>query len=731
VNNKFIIYKITNKINNRVYIGQTINFKERMNSYKKEIRNKNIQRPIILAMRKHGFKNFDIEIIDNSAINIEELNDLEIYYIEKENSMIDQNGYNIQTGGRDGFYDHSVRMKKDNLRIICLNDGNIFDNAFEVVDFYKVKFPSVLDTCAGRSIFTKEEKTFRYIDKYDTIQDDFEFELNRNQYELIDDNFKHLFIPIVENKVLDIMTGNVYKNIEELASEFNEKTIFNIKNSLNDNLYSSKTYSGHIFFYLDKNNDIIQKSNNEVDYYIYEKVLPKYRYLVKCKEKDLMYLDIVNNKTYYTTNEISEKENIPKYSIESQIRGERKSFDDNIFLQTHNGNIVPPKNKIITSKKLYDKVDDKYKVYLDIDKGIHQSSKKVIDLMTGVKYNSISEVANKLGVNGINISKCCRGLNKTCCNHVFRHLDENNNIIPSDMNVIVNKKIYEKILPEYRYLVDIGKGKQPRQVRLIDITTGKTYERIKDASIELNIDDTSITKCIQGKQCIVKGRIFLKLDENDNIINTNSKKIVNNIEYEKILPEYRHLVDKIEELDTDSKTFKSITKKQNRIIEITTGKAFDSYSKASVFFNISSESIAKCSKGFSNTTHDLIFFMCDEKYNIFKNSKVRKIDIDIYNKVLPKYKEFVKIDENIMKIIDITTGTIYNNTSDIKNKLNIDNGKVLRVINGVITYTDKNRIFRKINYKGEIQNIYPIKEVSQSIYNNILPEYRHLVKLKS
>lgn len=731
MSNEFIIYKITNKINNKIYIGQTINFKERMKSYKKEIRNKNIQRPIISAMRKHGFENFDIEIIDNSATNIEELNDLEIYYIEKENSMIDQNGYNIQTGGRDGFYDHSVRMRKYNLKIICLNDGMIFNDAFEAVDFYGVKFSSILDTCAGRTILTKEEKTFRYIDDNNIIQDDFRFRLKENQYELIDDNFKYLFVPIIENKVLDIMTGNIYKNIDELADEFNEKTIFNIKNSLNDNQYSSKTYSGHIFFYLDKNNDIIQKNNNEVDYYIYEKVLPKYRYLVKCKEKDLMYLDIVNNKIYYTTNEISEKENIPKYSIESQIRGERKSFDDNIFLQTYNGNVVPPKNKIITSKELYDKVDDKYKVYLDIDKGIHQSSKKVIDLMTGVKYNSISEVANNLGVSGNNISRCCRGLNKTCCNHVFRYLDENNNIIPSDMNVILNKKIYEKILPEYRYLVDIGKGKQPRQVRLIDITTGKSYERIKDASIELNIDDTSITKCIQGKQCIVKGRIFLKLDENDNIINTNSKKIVNNIEYEKILPEYRHLVDKIEELDTDSKTFKSITKKQNRIIEITTGKAFDSYSKASVFFNISSESIAKCSKGFSNTTHDLIFFMCDEKYNIFKNSKVRKIDIDIYNKVLPKYKEFVKIDENIMKIIDITTGTIYNNTSDIKNKLNIDNGQVSRVINGVITYTDKNRIFRKINYKGEIQNIIPIKEVPQSVYDNILPEYKYLVKLKS
>ena len=62
-----LIYKITNNINDRVYIGQTTKtLKERKNNYYNEYKwNKN-PRVIIQAMRKYGFNNFSFEIIEDN-----------------------------------------------------------------------------------------------------------------------------------------------------------------------------------------------------------------------------------------------------------------------------------------------------------------------------------------------------------------------------------------------------------------------------------------------------------------------------------------------------------------------------------------------------------------------------------------------------------------------------------------------------------------------------------------
>ena len=72
----YYIYKITNKINNKIYIGQTNNIKRRFNSHK------NNKRSVISkAINKYGVENFTFEIIE-IIHNVEQANDLEIEYIE-------------------------------------------------------------------------------------------------------------------------------------------------------------------------------------------------------------------------------------------------------------------------------------------------------------------------------------------------------------------------------------------------------------------------------------------------------------------------------------------------------------------------------------------------------------------------------------------------------------------------------------------------------------------------
>ena len=89
------IYKITNQINNKVYIGATtrhpsIRFEEH---YKDSIRFPD--RPFYKAINKYGIKSFKIDIIEEcDAVELEKR---EKYWIEYYGSF--KNGYNATVGG--------------------------------------------------------------------------------------------------------------------------------------------------------------------------------------------------------------------------------------------------------------------------------------------------------------------------------------------------------------------------------------------------------------------------------------------------------------------------------------------------------------------------------------------------------------------------------------------------------------------------------------------------------
>lgn len=90
------IYKITNDINEKVYIGQTIRtITERWKEHLKESRANRANHPIYRAMRKYGCEHFSIELIEE--VSNEQLDIREKYWIEQYNTY--KNGYNATYGG--------------------------------------------------------------------------------------------------------------------------------------------------------------------------------------------------------------------------------------------------------------------------------------------------------------------------------------------------------------------------------------------------------------------------------------------------------------------------------------------------------------------------------------------------------------------------------------------------------------------------------------------------------
>lgn len=107
------IYKITNTVNGKMYIGQTINkVQQRWKEHCKPSRTS--VSIVSLAIQKHGKENFLFEVID-TANSIEELNTKEQMYIASF-SCVSPNGYNLNSGGNNYVDSEETRKKKGNAR---------------------------------------------------------------------------------------------------------------------------------------------------------------------------------------------------------------------------------------------------------------------------------------------------------------------------------------------------------------------------------------------------------------------------------------------------------------------------------------------------------------------------------------------------------------------------------------------------------------------------------------
>jgi len=99
---KFIIYEITNKINGKSYIGQYSgkSFETYFGSGKL----------IKYAIKKYGIDNFEKIILDE-CFNKEELNEKEIFWIDKKQTI--KSGYNLTKGGTGGDLSNFIDYNKE------------------------------------------------------------------------------------------------------------------------------------------------------------------------------------------------------------------------------------------------------------------------------------------------------------------------------------------------------------------------------------------------------------------------------------------------------------------------------------------------------------------------------------------------------------------------------------------------------------------------------------------
>lgn len=106
---KVNIYKITNKVNDKIYVGKTIHdINHRFYQHKQNAKNGGSCMLLYNAIRKYGEENFEISLIDSIEDNWEYW---EQYYINKYKAHYSEGGYNITHGGDANPMDDPVALK--------------------------------------------------------------------------------------------------------------------------------------------------------------------------------------------------------------------------------------------------------------------------------------------------------------------------------------------------------------------------------------------------------------------------------------------------------------------------------------------------------------------------------------------------------------------------------------------------------------------------------------------
>ena len=115
------IYKITNRINGKIYVGQSNNIKRRF--WEHQNRGAASRIPVDAAIEKYGSENFQYDIIEECLV--EKLNERETYWIKYFNSI--ENGYNLSEGGNQqsiGSNNGRAILTEEDVKIIRIAYNN-------------------------------------------------------------------------------------------------------------------------------------------------------------------------------------------------------------------------------------------------------------------------------------------------------------------------------------------------------------------------------------------------------------------------------------------------------------------------------------------------------------------------------------------------------------------------------------------------------------------------------
>lgn len=252
------VYKITNLINQKNYIGITNNYKKRWSNEKCLAKNEKRQQLINKKIQEYGKNNFQFEVLF-SNLTIEEACQKEQELIIKYNSLV-PNGYNIDKGGN--YHPHYQSMygeKNDKSKLTDKEAQYIKDHRNQPMYVLYDEFSDIISyesfkKCYKHQTYTHltpkvEEYPYntqfsnQFSDKgleYDQVLDIRERYANGEYWKDVYKDYKNIFSN--EMSFWRAYTGLSYKLVKpEVFNEKNKKIHASLKRSGSNNSHAKLT----------------------------------------------------------------------------------------------------------------------------------------------------------------------------------------------------------------------------------------------------------------------------------------------------------------------------------------------------------------------------------------------------------------------------------------------------------------------------------------------------------
>ncbi len=209
---KYIVYKATNKINGKMYIGITCQkLKDRIREHKYEAFKENsptYNTPFKRAIRKYKIENFIFEVIE-SDLTQDKASEKEIYYIQKFNTYCNytnSNGYNATTGG-----EKSQAHPKDRVVQINKMTGELI-KVYPSTKYAEKIFGVAINMCVSKRIQSCYGYCWMYEKEYLKMT-------KQERYDYVNSICEHIIQFDLDGNIL-----HIYESITEAANKYNIST---------------------------------------------------------------------------------------------------------------------------------------------------------------------------------------------------------------------------------------------------------------------------------------------------------------------------------------------------------------------------------------------------------------------------------------------------------------------------------------------------------------------------
>lgn len=219
----WVIYKHTNKSNNKSYIGQT---KQELNERWRNGQGYYNSAPLFYkAIQKYGWNNFTHEVIEKNISTQEEANQKEQYWIKYYDCCVldgKDKGYNIDRGGKGFSSEQASKTSKQNWTkpeyrkifekpVICLNNNQIYPSIKAASNVTSIHKNSISKACLGIHKSAGKDKNNIPL-QWAYYEEGKEYKYNPN----IDKKNK---------KIICLTTGEIFNTITEANKKYNISTI--------------------------------------------------------------------------------------------------------------------------------------------------------------------------------------------------------------------------------------------------------------------------------------------------------------------------------------------------------------------------------------------------------------------------------------------------------------------------------------------------------------------------